>query len=144
MAFQNPSIADFKAYFFRDFPYGTDMDTQVTDQDIAKAYQQTNMMISDKFFRDQASYSVGYYYLSAHFLVTDLQASSQGMNGQYAFLEQSKSVGSVSQGFVIPESMTKNPFYAMLVKTTYGAHYFQLIYPQLVGTAYSVRGRTRP
>jgi hypothetical protein len=140
----NPSVAEFKDYFFRDFPFGSDPETQVVDQDVTRAFQQTNIGISQKYFTSQASYTVGYNLLSAFYLVQNLQASSQGINGQYSFLEQSKSVGNVSQSFALPEAFTKNPFFAMLVKNNYGAQYFQMIYPQLVGTMYTVRGRTRP
>ena len=144
MAYENPSVADFKAYFFRDFPYGTDIDTTVTDADIAKAFTQVNVNINECLFGYQAAYTQGYLLLAAHFLVTDLRASSQGINGQYAFLESSKSVGSVSQSFSIPQRFLDNPYFSMLMKTNYGAQFLQLILPQLAGNIGFVYGRTLP
>lgn len=144
MAYSNPSVADFKAYFFRDFPYGTDQETQVLDADIAKAFQQTNINFAQGLWADQAGYNVGYFLLSAHFLVLDLRASSQGINGQFSFLEQSKSVGSVSQSFAIPDRINQNPFWSMLTKTNYGAQYLQLILPQMSGQMFDVHGTTLP
>jgi hypothetical protein len=144
MAFANPSVADFKAYFDRDFPYGTDIETEVRDQDIAKGFQQANMNVSQRFFSDQSGYNIGYLLLSAHFMVMNLRSSSQGLNGQFSFLEQSKNVGAVSQSFAIPQRILDNAFFSMLMKTNYGAMYMQLILPQLVGNAFVVYGTTLP
>ncbi len=144
MAYQNPSVADFKAYFTRDFPYGTDTETSVLDADIAKAFGQTNVNINPGLFADQGSYTIAYLLLAAHWLVWDLRASSQGINGQFSFLEQSKSVGSVSQSFAIPERIQADPYMAMLMKTNYGAKYIQLLLPQLAGQMYITHGSTRP
>lgn len=144
MAFINPTVADFKAYFTRDFPYGTDPNTSVTDADIAKAMQMTNINFNPGLWADQGSYSVGYELLSAHYLVLDLRASSQGISGQWSWLEASKSVGGVSQAFSIPQGILDNPYYSMLTKTNYGAQYLQLVYPQLMGQVFLAPGSTRP
>lgn len=140
LLFTNPQVADFQAYFFRDFPFGTDIETQVTDADISKAFQQTNININPNLFADQGSYNVGYLLLAAHWLVWDLRQSSQGINGQFSFLEQSKSVGSVSQSFSVPKQFSDNPYMAMLVKTNYGAKYLNLVLPQLAGQMFASYG----
>lgn len=144
MAYVNPSVSDFKAFFDRDFPYGTDMQTSVLDSDITKAFTFTNVNMNEALFGNQGSYNIGYLLLSAHYLVMNLRASSQGINGQFSFLEQSKSVGSVSQSFAIPQRVLDNPDWAVLMKTNYGAQFIQLILPQLAGQIYSVHGSTRP
>lgn len=144
MTYQNPSVADFQAYFNRDFPYGIDPETTVLDSDIAKAFQLTNVNFNPCFWANQGSYTVGYLLLSAHYLVSDLRASSQGINGQFSFLEQSKSVGSVSQSFAIPPRVLDNPDWSMLMKTNYGAQYLQLILPQLCGQIFTICGDTLP
>jgi hypothetical protein len=144
MPFANPSVQDFKDYFFRDFPYGTDPETQVLDQDIAKAYQMTNINFSQALWPDQSSYNVGYFYLSAHYLCMNLQTSSQGINGAFSFLEQSKNVGNVAQSFAIPQRVLDNPDWAVLMKTSYGAQYLQLILPQLTGQIGIAYGSTLP
>lgn len=142
MAFQNPSVADFKAYFFRDFPYTTDIDTGVTDQDITKAFQQTNISISPELWSDQASYTMAYLLLAAHWLVIDLRMA-QGVSGTYAWVTTNKSVGSVSVGYQVPQRIMDNPELAMLAQTNYGAKYLQLILPQLAGQIFTVFGTTR-
>lgn len=142
--YENPSIEQFKEYFFRDFPYGTDIETSVTDQDIVKAFIQTNSNIPQALFSGQSFYTNGYLNLSAHYLTLNLLTSSQGINGQYSFLEQSKSVGSVSQSFAIPQRILDNPSLAFLLKTNYGALYLEMILPQLAGQMFIAYGSTRP
>lgn len=144
MSFTNPSVADFKAYFTRDFPYGTDPTTSILDSDITKAFGQANMNISQSLFGDQGSYDIGYLLLSAHYLVIDIRMSSQGINGQFTFLEQSKSVGSISQSFAIPQRILDDPYFAMFMTTNYGAKYIQVLLPQLAGNIFTVCGSTRP
>lgn len=144
MAYENPSVAEFKAFFVRDFPYGTDPATSILDSDIAKAFQMVNVNINECLFQDQSAYDIGYFFLSAHYLVMNLRASSQGIVGQFNFNEQSKSVGSVSQSFAIPQRIMDNPDWAILTKTNYGAMYIQFILPQLTGQVFLVPGRTLP
>lgn len=144
MAFNNPTITDFKNYFTRDFPYGIDPAASVLDSDIGKAYGQVNFAINPALFTTQENYTLGYLWLAAHWLVTDLRAASQGISGQYNWLQSNKSVGSVSEGFQIPERIMANPQFAMLSKTTYGAKFLQLILPQLTGQMFIACGRTLP
>ncbi len=143
MAFNNPLPADFKAQFVRDFPYSTDPNAGVTDSDIVNAFNLVNINMNGGLFGTQQGYTLGYLYLSAHFLVMNLRASSQGINGQYNWIQASKSVQGVSEGFSIPERMMSNPFFAMLTKTNYGAQFFQIVLPALTGQIFSTRGTTR-
>ena len=142
--YNHPTIAEFKAYFTRDFPYGTDPETSILDTDINKAFGQTRININPNLFADQESFSIGFMLLAAHYLVVDIRMSSQGIGGQFNFTEQSKSVGSVSQSFAIPQKILENPYFAMLVKTNYGAKYLELVLPQLAGAIFPVHGRTLP
>ncbi len=144
MAYLNPSIPDFKAYFVRDFPYSTDPNAGVMDADINKAYGQASININPNLFASQSTYTIGYLLLAAHYLVTDLRMSSQGLNGQYSWVETSKSVGSVSQSFSVPQKIMDNPYLAMLSRTNYGAKYLELIIPQLAGAVFPTAGRTLP
>ena len=143
MNFQNPSVQNFKDYFFRDFPYTDDVNTGVTDADITKAFQQTNISINPDLWCDQSAYTIGYLLLAAHWLVIDLRMA-QGVSGSYTWVTASKSVGSVSVGYQIPERILENPELAMLAQTNYGAKYLQLILPQLTGQIFNVFGSTRP
>lgn len=146
MAFTYPTVTDFKNYFTRDFPYApsgqeTNQD-YVLDTDISKAQGEAKFNINMSFFGTQENFNIGFNYLTAHYLVTDLQNSSQGIAGKYTWLEASKSAGSVSQSFAIPERITKNPLYALIAATRYGAKYLSLILPNMVGRIFSTPGRT--
>lgn len=144
MAYTRPSVSDFKSFFNRDFPYGIDANVAILDADITKAYSFTEINVNEALFGDQASFNVGYLLLSAHYLVMNLRASSQGLNGQFNFLQQSKGVGAVNEAFAIPQRILDNPDWAILTKTNYGAQFIQLILPQLAGQIYAVCGSTRP
>lgn len=144
MSYVNPSVSDFQNYFVRDFPYGADPNTCVLNSDINKAFGQVNFNINPVLFSNQEQYSIGYLLLSAHYLVVDLRMSSQGINGQFGWLEQSKSVGNVNQSFAIPQRILDNPYFAMLTKTNYGAKYLELLLPQMTGQIFITYGDTRP
>lgn len=131
MAFTNPSVQDFKDQFPRDFPFGTDFQVSILDSDISLAFRLTNVSINQALFEDQGTYTLAYNYLAAHNLTLNMQASSQGINGQYNFLQNSKGVGGVNEGFSIPQRILDNPTFSMLSKTTYGAKYLELILPRL-------------
>ena len=139
-----PTIAQFQTQFVRDFPYGTDMNVNVLDQDITNAFTQATMTINQGMWSNQTNFTYGYLLLAAHFLVLTLRSSSQGINGQYNFLQSGKGAGSVNESFGIPERITNNPDLAMYCKTNYGAQYLQLLWPQLVGQCFNAIGRTKP
>lgn len=143
MSFTNPTIADFKTYFVRDFNYGATTDL-VMDADLTKALDKAAAYIASDCFPTQAQYTIGFYYLMAHFLVSALQTGSQGATGQGRWLVNSHSVGSVSEGFSIPDDVLKNPYLSLISKTSYGQEYLMLIYPKLTGQMWYAEGTTRP
>ena len=142
--FTAPTIANFQSQFVRDFPYGTDPNVAVLDQDILNAFNLVDMAINPCLWPNQTAYQIGYCYLAAHYLVLNLRASSQGLNGQYNWAQNNKSVGAVSEGFQIPQRIIDNPDFMMLTKTQYGARYLELVLPQLAGQMFSVCGRSKP
>jgi hypothetical protein len=144
MAYLAPTIPDFKTQFVRDFPYGTDIDTSVLDADIASAYRMVNVNMAPGLWSTQEAYTLAYLYLAAHFLVLNLRASSQGINGQYNWIQNNKSVQGVSEGFSIPQRLLDNPLFAQLTKTNYGARFFELVYPALCAQIFPIHGRTLP
>ena len=141
MAYTLPTVAEFKTYFFRDFPYGQGLNT-VIDQDIENAFSRASANINEGIFDTQSDFTLGYLLLSAHQLVTALRASSQGVQGAYNFLDASKSVGSVNESFAIPQRILDNPNFSMLAKTTYGAMYLEMVLPRIIGQIFPVEGGT--
>lgn len=141
--FVSPSVSDFKNYFVRDFPYGSTKDV-VMDIDITNALQDAGVNFNEGLWGNQQSFTVGYLLLAAHYLVTNLRASSQGISGQYEWMQTGKGVGPVNESLQIPDRIMANPELAMLTKTTYGAKYVLFIIPQLSGQMFTVCGRTNP
>lgn len=144
--YEIPDVDDFKYYFFRDFPYGGDDATLdfVLDRDIQSAIVTANANINQALWDSQDSFNLGFLYLAAHYLVTQTGNSSQGLAGQYNWIQQSKSVGSVSESLGIPEHIMENPLIAMTCKTRYGAQYISMLLPRLVGNMFAVDGYTYP
>ena len=139
------TVAEFKTWFSRDFPYSDDGDlTGVTSADIQKAFAEANMNFNPSLFDTEENLKLGFLYLAAHYLCIDLQNSAQGINGKYEGLMSSKSVGSVSVGYTIPNWVTEHPIYSLLTQTRYGMKFLSLIIPLLIGNIRAVKGATHP
>lgn len=144
MGFNSPSVQNFKDQFFRDFPFGTDMKTSVLDIDITNAFVMTNTQINQALFSYQSGYTVGYLLLAAHYMVMSLRAASQGINGQFSWLESGKTVGPASSTLSIPQQILNSPYWSSLTKTNYGAQYLMMVFPNTVGSMFTVCGATLP
>jgi len=141
-AYTPPTVADFKAFFSRDFPYGV-IDATVKDSDIHRAIDEAVAFVNEGLFCSQANFTNAVLYLSAHNLVTNLRMSSQGVSGgQIAWPQNSRSVGSVSESLAIPDRIMANPEYAILATTGYGGKFLMLVIPGLSGQIFTVCGRT--
>lgn len=123
----------------------TNVEKFVTDPDIARAIvMATAFNMTQSLFSSQAAFTTAYNLLSAHYLVETLQAGGTGLNGKAEWLTKSKTVGSVSEDFEIPDRVLKSPYLGKLSKTTYGAQFLELVSPQLIGNVQSFRGQTNP
>ena len=139
------TVDEFRGWFSRDFPYSQDGDlTGVTTQDILKAFAEAGLNFNPSLFDTDDNKKLGFLYLAAHYLVIDLQNSSQGINGRYEGIMSNKTVGSVSVGYTIPSWITDHPIYSLLSQTKYGLKYLSLIIPGLVGNVVAVKGATQP
>jgi hypothetical protein len=138
-----PTVADFKAYFPNNFPYGNNAG-EVSDLQIQQAIDEMGIQINQSLFLSQASFNISAEYLSAHYLVMNLTAAGSGCSGQEQWLIQSKSVGSISTSFAIPQRILDNPYFAWLSKTTYGNRYLMNVFPLLSGQIFITRGATQP
>lgn len=138
-----PTASDFKTFFVRDFPYGADITKHVLDADIDRALAEADASFNEALWSTQDKYTLAYLLLTAHNLVMDLRASSQGISGQFSWLQASKSVGSVSESFSIPQKVLDHPVFAVLSKTTYGAKYLAMLLPLITGPVFTVPGATQ-
>lgn len=152
MPYTDPTFDDFKARYLRDFPFaeltGQNGDatnySKVTDADLTIAFNQVGSGLNVCLFPSQLTFTQGFLALAAHNLVMNLRASSQGIAGKYDWLTGSKSVGNVSEAYVIPDKVKENPFFSWLSMTPYGAQYYAVISPYLIGNFGWVRGFTWP
>jgi len=116
----------------------------VLQTDITNAFNMVDITINQGMWGTQTSYTFAYNLLAAHFLVLNLRNSSQGINGQYNWAQQSKGVGPANESFAIPQRILDNPDFMQYTKTSYGALYLQLVWPQLSGQTFTVCGMTKP
>jgi len=144
------TVQDFKDYFTRDFPYlpagvQTNPDPNlVSDNDIEKAFAEAQMMFNQGLFGTDAQVEIGYLYLTAHYLTLDLRAGLSGISGGAQYPVASKSVGSVSESYSIPQEYLDDPYLATYTQTTYGLKYLSFVLPAIRGNVQAVWGGTNP
>jgi hypothetical protein len=146
VAYTAPTVADFKARFDRDFGFAadqTDME-RVRDTDITRGITSASVNFNEALWESQAIYAEAYLLLAAHYLVTNLLNSSQGLGSQANWLTNSKSVMSVTESFIIPDRIARSPILAIYSKTGYGMEYLSLIMLRLIGNVALVQGNTTP
>lgn len=144
MSWTQPTVADFKAYFVRDFQYApegsSDMSKYILDADISKAISEALVNFNESMFDSDANTTVVFLYLAAFFLVLSLQTSAQGVGSQVNFPVNSKSVGGVSISFSIPERILKSPVFSIYAQNGYGLKYLQFVLPYTIGNAVLIDG----
>jgi hypothetical protein len=143
MTVEDVTIADFKAHFFRDFTYGEDQcGDNVLDADITKAFSQSKVNFNPALWCSQEELSIAFLYMSAHYLVSDLQMAKEGLDSSSTFPVNSRSVGSVSEGYAVPDWVAKSAFLSQFAGTRYGLKFCSLIRPRLFGAIAVYKGAT--
>lgn len=144
MSWTPPTVAEFKANFYRDFPYAPDSDPNnlnfVTNTDIQNAINQGQANFNCTLFGTQTTPI--FMYLAAHTLVLAIRNAQMGLNSQAKFPLNSSSVGSVSISNNINEVFANDPMFAGYLKTGYGQIYLDMVYPFTIGRVEIDCGRT--
>lgn len=151
MSYVQPSVNSFKAYFDRDFEYATEQATEtspgdltrVRDRDIERAYTDANANFNEGLFVNQSQYEVAFLHLTAHYLCHNMRASQEGLNSKYSWLASQRSVGDVFEGYFVPDAVKTSPFALFVTSTKYGAKYYSLVRPLMIGNIVSVQGLTQ-
>lgn len=140
------TVEEFKDYFDRDFPYSSNPDDLegIRDKDILKAFGEASLVFNPAFFACDKDKKLGFLYLAAHYLVVDINNSSQGLSSNFAGFLTNKSVGSVSVGKTLPDWIMASPIYSEIALDGYGNKYLSLIITQMVGNVVVVKGTTLP
>ena len=135
-------VASFKAYFDRgQFSYGANA-PDIRDKDITQALAEATAVFNPDIYptdkpeiKDSAL-----TYLTAHFLVTDIDAQDSG--GQARLLQTARAADGVSESLAIPEWVTGELIFYWT--TYYGQKWLILTKPYLDGAVFSIGGATQP
>lgn len=115
----------------------------ILDSDITKAFGQARINFNEELFGDIHTITVAYLWLTAFYLVIDIQASTSGLASSFQGFTSSKSVGDVSESYSIPQWMMNSPIFGYYYNNAYGRKYLSLLAPYCVGNViYSIGGTT--
>ncbi len=121
-----------------------DQDNYIADADISKAFLEAQANLNQALFADDAQVRMGYLYMTAHYLVHDIRTSMQGVASRGDFPMNSRTVGSVSESYTIPDKYMKDPVLSFYTSSGYGMKLLSLVIPALRGNVGSVQGWTTP
>lgn len=150
------TAANFKTRFYRDFYFANQNPDQeqpvppntelVQDVDIANAFSDAKALLNQSLLGSDANITLGYLYLSAHCLCLNIKAGDSGVNsgGTGGFPVTSRSVGSVSEAYQVPDAYKDDPILAQYAQTAYGQKYLAMVLPKLRGNMVAVAGGAHP
>ncbi len=118
------------------------IDNYIQKSDIERAFLEAKVNFNPNLFSDDNTAEMVFYYLAAHYLIIDLTNRQNPFLMGYKGLTQSKSVGSVSESYAIPQWMMNNQVLGTYAQTGYGRKYLSLIQPYLIGNIILTPGRT--
>lgn len=108
-------------------------DNYVQNSDIERAFLEAKVNFNPSFFKDDETAQMVFYYLAAHYLVIDISNRQNPLVMGFIGFTQSKSVGSVSESYGIPQWMLNDKMLSAYSQTGFGRKYLSLIQPYLVG-----------
>ena len=113
----------------------------ISENDISRAFTEAKINFNANLFRGCEAVSTIFCYLAAHYLVIDLNNALNPLALGFMGFTQSKSVGSVSESYGIPQWMLNDKNLSMYGQTGYGRKYLSLIQPYLTGNIIYTPGR---
>lgn len=145
------TVAQFKARFYRDFQFYNQVPNQenaplppydlIQDLDIQNAFSDALALFNPGLFCDDATQTNAFLLLTAFCLVQNIKNSDGGTDSSAgSFPVSSRSVGSVSEAYMIPDAYKDSPVLASYTANGYGMKYLQLVLPQLIGNVVAVAG----
>ena len=114
----------------------------ISDLDIEKAFSEAKINFNENLFTDSDKAKLVFCYLAAHYLVIDLNNASNPLALGSMGFTQSKSVGSVSESYGIPQWIMSSRTLGLFAQTGYGRKYLSLISPYLIGNLILTPGKT--
>lgn len=122
--------------------YNDNTNNYISDEDIERAFAEAKVNFNPNLFTNDSTAEMVFYYLAAHYLVIDLNNAQNPLAMGFNGFTQSKSVGSVSESYGIPQWMLNNAVFSGYAQTGYGRKYLSLIMPYLRGNIILTPGRT--
>lgn len=119
-----------------------DESNYINDLDIEKALSEARVNFNPDLFSDPEKAKLVFLYLAAHYLVIDLNNAANPLALGSMGFTQSKSVGSVSESYGIPQWIMNSKTLGLYAQTGYGRKYLSLISPYLIGNIILTRGKT--
>ncbi len=114
----------------------------ISDTDITKAIAECDAMLPVARFETEIL-PMAQEYLTAHCLCNDIKTSNAGLASQISFPVASKSAGSISESYSIPQKFLQSPFYAFYITSQYGLKYLALLIPRCTGAVGIATGWTQ-
>jgi hypothetical protein len=121
-----------------------DVDNWVQDSDITTAFGEAIALFNPALYPVDANSTQAYLYLTAHFLANDLKSALAGISAPGGFPLSSRSVGSVSEGYSVPDAYLEDPILAGYTTSAYGMKFLALTLPALRGNVRAVFGQALP
>lgn len=119
-------------------------DDYIQDADITQVFVEAGSMLNQGLFNSDGMVKVGFLYLSAHLLATNIKNASSGVMSVAGQPVNSKSVGGVTESYTIPQAYIDDPVLSAYTSTGYGMKYLSLVLPALRGNVGVVAGWTNP
>ena len=107
------------------------------DSDILEAINEAFVNFNEGLFPDEATAKLVFLFLVAHYLTVDFRIA---LGNLQVGITTSKSVGSVSESYTVPQWLLNNAALSAYATTPYGIKYASLIRPYLVGNFFIVKG----
>ena len=114
----------------------------INDTDIEKAIGEMTAMLPESRF-DTTTLTLAQLYLTAHCLCNDIKTSNAGLASQISFPVQSKSAGSISTSYGIPQEFLQKAVYAFYLTSHYGLTYLAMLIPRIKGNIAIAYGWTQ-
>ena len=122
--------------------YNTSIFNYISDEQISEAFTEAQVNFNPELFEDCQQATKVFYYLAGHYLVIDLNIMQAPFATGFLGLLQSKSVGSVSASFGIPQWVMNDANLGLYAQSQFGLKYLSLILPLLNGQIMIVQGKT--
>ena len=123
-------------------PYNQSVFNYISDEQISEAFIEAQINFNPELFEGCGTVSNVFYYLAGHYLVIDLNIMQAPFATGFLGLLQSKSVGSVSASFGLPQWVMNDPNLGLYAQTQFGLKYLSLLLPYLTGQIMIVQGKT--